>query len=131
MTPQLPKRIERINYLLLAALAAIGAVLLSPPHALGLTVGAAISALQFSGLRWLVDRMRTLPEPRRKGVAALLLPHLLATMGAVILALVYLPLSGGALLIGFSIFFVSIIAGTILDTLSAPDEETSTDESSS
>ena len=124
MNPQLPKRIERINYLLVAVLAAVGFVFLSTPHALGLVVGAAISAVHFSGLRWILDRLRRPSEGGQGGRMALgmlLIPHLLATMAAVVLALAYLPLSAGAMLIGFSIFLVSIVTGTFQDHLS-PDE---------
>lgn len=124
MTPELPKRIERINYLLTGVLGAVGMVFLSTPYALGLVVGALISALHFSGLRWIVDNLRRLPAKQRKGFGMLLIPHLLVTMGAVIGALLWLPLSAGAMLVGFSIFLISIVAGTIQDSIS-PDEEES------
>ncbi len=131
MSPTLPTRIERLNYLLAGLLAAIGVVFLSAPYALGLTVGAALSALHFSGLRWLVTRVRTLPEKRRKGAAMLFLPHLLVTMAAVVLALAYLPLSGGAFLIGFSIFFISIVLGVAIESLSPETEGSSSEDASS
>lgn len=122
MTPELPRRIERINYLLVAVLGAIGLVFLAQPHALGLVVGALIAALHFSGLRWVVERMRRAPPSKQKAAGVLLAPHLLLTMGAVVLALAYLPLSGGALLVGFSVFLVSIVAGAAQDAL-APEGE--------
>jgi hypothetical protein len=125
MYSQVPKRIERINYMLAAVLGAIGLVFLSTPYALGLFVGALISSLHFSGLRWVVERVRNATGQQRMVFGILLVPHLLLTMAAVVLALAVLPLSPGAMLIGFSIFMISIVAGTLQEHFSPSEEESS------
>jgi hypothetical protein len=125
MYAQVPKRIERINYLLTAVLGAIGLVFLETPYALGLVIGAAIASLHFTGLRWIVDRVRTAPGQKRLAFGMLLVPHLLLTMAAVVLAMAYIPLSPGALLIGFSIFLISIVAGTLQEHFSPSEERAS------
>ena len=125
MYAHVPKRIERINYLLTAALGVIGWVALSTPHALGLFVGALISSLHFSGLRWVLERVLAASGQQRLVFGMLLVPHLLATMGVVVAALALLPLSAGAMLVGFSIFMVSIVAGTLQEHFSQSEERAS------
>lgn len=117
------KRIERFNYLLAVALGAIGLVFFATPVALGLFVGALISSVHFSGLRFLLERVRSATGQKPLAFGMLLVPHLLATMAAVVLALAFLPLSAGAMLVGFSIFLVSIVAATVQTHLSPSEEQ--------
>ena len=122
MKSKLPSRIERLNYILGGLVTAAGALLLARPEALGLLVGAAISALNFSALRWIGERMGRAAPDKRAPLAMLLVPHMLLTMAAITLALVFLPLSGITLLIGFSVFLVSI-AIEMVRTDTGPEED--------
>lgn len=105
-------RIERLNYIFGAIAIAITATLGTRDQLIGMAVGAAISCLNFSILRRLVGKVVS-TEGKGKGIAAMLfLPQMLGLMGAVTLALWYLPASPVFLAIGFSIFMVSIAVET-------------------
>jgi hypothetical protein len=125
MYAQVPKRIERLNYGLTVLLGAVGLVFLGTPYALGLFIGAAIFSVHFSGLRWILGRVLRTAGQRRLAFGMLLVPHMLLTMAAVVLALAFIPLSPGALLIGFSIFMISIVAGTLQEHFSPSEERAS------
>jgi hypothetical protein len=116
-------RIERLNYLLGAALAAGAALILGPHVGLGVLVGAAISAANFSVLRRLVGRMLGPrgeegaaggdADRRQTRGAVLFLPKMAALVVAVALAIYYLPVSPIAVAVGFSIFLVSFGVETV------------------
>jgi hypothetical protein len=105
-------RMERLNYVFGAIAIGITAVLGTRDQLIGMAVGAGISCLNFSILRRLVGRVVS-TEGKGKNVAAMLfLPQMLGLMGAVSLALWYLPASPVFLAIGFSVFMVSIAVET-------------------
>jgi hypothetical protein len=112
-------RIERLNYLLGAAIAAVSTLLLGTHVGLGVLVGAAISAANFSVLRRLVGKMLKTQEGgeggegRKTTGAILFLPKMAALIVAVALAIYYLPVSPIAVAVGFSIFLVSIGVETV------------------
>src|ERR1700741_1995866 len=101
-------RIERMNYLIGAVLC-IGAVVMYPtPIALGVAVGVALTCLNFAALRRLVSRWTQDAAPGQSSNRILLvLPKMIVLMGAVLLALPFLPINAIAFVVGFSIFLVS------------------------
>lgn len=105
-------RIEKLNYLLGAALALVSTLALGVEVGLGILVGAAISAVNFSVLRRLVAKMLKLQDGKPTG-AILFLPKMAALIVAVALAIYYLPVSPIAIAVGFSIFLVSIGIETV------------------
>lgn len=106
-------RIERLNYVLGGALIAAAALLLSRSMALGVLVGAVLSCANFSILRRLVAALlRTAPESR-SGRGLLILPKMVGLMVAVFLAIRYLPVAGEGVILGFSVFLVSIAVETV------------------
>jgi hypothetical protein len=115
-------RIERMNYYLGAAFVALVAALGTGEHLLGAVVGAVLSALNFTLLRALVDRMAAAATGqsggRMSGLA--LIPKLLALMGSVAAAVVFLPLSIPMVAAGFSVFLVSIAVETVRYVLRNP-----------
>jgi hypothetical protein len=106
-------RIERMNYFLAAIAVAATAIVGTQEQVFGMAAGAIISCLNFSVLRRLVGKVvAAQKEGRRSAAAVLFLPQMLGLMGAVTLAVFYLPLSAIYLAIGFSVFMVSIAIET-------------------
>lgn len=113
MDPQSFHRIERLNYLLGAALIAAAVVLATPTQALGVVVGVVITCLNFSIIRRLVTRLLQV-APERRGITAFyFVPKMAALMAAVALAIYFLPISAIGLAVGFSVFLVSIAVESI------------------
>ena len=111
------RRIERLNYVLGGLLVAAAAVLMSQADALGVLVGAVLSCVNFTLMRSMVQRwLRVAPE-RRGPHTFVLLPKMLGLMTAVFLAVWFLPVTGVGVLIGFSVFLVSIAIETVRFTL--------------
>lgn len=114
------RRIERLNYILGGLLVAAAAVLMSQADALGVLVGALLSCLNFSLMRGMVQRwLRVAPE-RRGPHTFVLLPKMLGLMTAVFLAVYFLPVTGLGVLIGFSVFLVSIAIETVRFSMRPP-----------
>jgi uncharacterized membrane-anchored protein len=115
-------RIERMNYILGGVLVAVVAALGTGEHLLGALVGVVVSALNFSFLRILVERMAAAAAGQRVGrwSSLALIPQLLLVMGAVLAALVFLPISVGMVAVGFSVFLVSIAVETVRYVLRSP-----------
>ena len=115
-------RIERMNYILGGAFVALVAALGTGEHLLGAVVGASLSALNFTLLRGLVEKMAAAASgkstSRLAGLA--LIPKLLALMAAVAAAVVFLPLSIPMVAAGFSVFLVSITVETVRYVLRNP-----------
>jgi hypothetical protein len=121
-------RIERLNYILGGILVAVTAATGTREQLLGALVGAVLAAVNFSLLRRIVERMAPAPGGEPGGdrggstMAGLaILPKMLGLMGAVALALVFLPISAAMLAVGFSVFLLSIGVETVryvLGTLS-------------
>lgn len=106
-------RIERLNYMLGGVLVIASALLASRAVALGVLVGVILSCANFTVMCRMVQRwMRTAPE-RRGPQSLLLLPKMSGLMLAVFLAVYFLPISGIGVLVGFSVFLVSIAVETV------------------
>lgn len=121
------RRIERLNYAI-AAIAIAAAALTQPRDiALGVTVGALLTCANFFVLRKLVTKWTRDAAAGRGGNASLLmLPKMIALMGAVALAIVFLPINVVAFTIGYSIFLISITIEATYSTLRIPDDEPTT-----
>jgi hypothetical protein len=113
MDAKAAQRIEQLNYVVGAIAIAITAFVGTREQLIGMAAGATISCLNFSLLRRLIWRVVVAQKEGRKTAAAVLvLPQMLALMGAVTLAVFVLPLSPIYLAIGFSVFMVSIAIET-------------------
>lgn len=113
MDPRAALRIERLNYILGGAAAVAAALLSTKEIALGVLVGAAISAVNFSLIRRLVQKTMESPEDKPSWAAALFVPKMAGLIVAVTLAIYYLPVSPIAIAAGFSVFLVSIGVETV------------------
>ena len=116
-------RIERMNYLFGGALVAVSGVLGTLEHVLGALVGVLLSALNFSLLRRIVERMMLAAQGRADGNKAAglwLLPKMVGLMAAAGAALLFLPISPIMLAVGFSVFLLSILVETVWYVLRSP-----------
>lgn len=110
---------ERMNFALGAVASVLAYFFLPRDHALGVAVGATISALNFAIIRRLVTRFIAGAVARAEGASdapseassagAMLafFPKMLALVAAIGLSLHYLPVSALGLAAGFSIFLIS------------------------
>ena len=117
-------RIERLNYGIGAVL--VAAALLTQPRSisLGIAVGVALTCVNFFVLRKLVVKWtRDAAAGRGGNGAVLMLPKMIGLMGAVALAILFLPINVVAFTIGYSIFIVSIVVEATYTTLRTPDSE--------
>jgi hypothetical protein len=107
-------RIERWNYFVGAIAIGVTALIGTRDQLAGMAAGVIISCLNFTLLRRLVGRVvKAQQESRKSAAAVLFLPQMLGLMGAVTIALFFLPLSPIYLAIGFSVFMVSIAIETV------------------
>jgi hypothetical protein len=114
------RRIERLNYILGGVLVAAAAILMSRADALGVLVGVVLSCGNFSLMRRMVQRwMRVAPE-RRAPQTLVLLPKMVGLMLAVFVSVHFLPVTGIGVLIGFSVFLVSIAIETVRFAVAGP-----------
>jgi hypothetical protein len=126
-TPSL-LRIERLNYAL-GGIVVIAAALTQPrPIALGVAVGVLLTCLNFFVLRKLVYKWTSDAAQGKTGNAPLLmLPKMVGLMGAVALAILFLPIDPIAFTIGYSLFIVSIVIDTTYSALRPQAAPTSTE----
>lgn len=120
-------RIERLNYGIGAI--AIAVAMITQPHeiALGISVGALLTCINFFVLRKLVTKWTREAASGKGGNASLLmLPKMIGLMGAVAVAIVFLPLNVVAFTIGYSIFLISIAIEATYSALRTPDDEPAT-----
>ncbi len=122
MDPKALRRIERMNYIATAIVAAVGSVVLGTPYALGLGFGSLVGSLNFSAIRWLVERWTKGAPERRAGTAFLFIPKMTALIAVVFVAIRYLPISPVFFAIGFSLFFISIAIETVRFATRGADE---------
>jgi hypothetical protein len=116
-------RIERMNYILGGVLVAAVGVLGTGEQVLGALVGVVLSAVNFSLIVRIVERMTAAASGgRAKASGILLAPKMLVLMGAAALALFLLPISAVMLAAGFSVFLVSIGVETVRYVLRSPAE---------
>jgi hypothetical protein len=122
-------RIERLNYGIGAIVIAVAAVTQPKDIALGLCVGALLTCANFFVLRKLVTKWTREAAAGTGGNASLLmLPKMIGLMGAVAIAILFLPIDVVAFTIGYSIFFISIIIEATYSALRTPDSEPTTTE---
>ena len=118
------RRIERLNYGISAVVVAAALVTQPSKISLGIAVGAALTCINFFVLRKLVVKWtRDAAAGRGSSAPALMLPKMLALMGAVALAILLLPINAIAFAIGYAIFFASIIIDATFSALRTPDDE--------
>lgn len=115
-------RIERLNYILGGALVAAVGVLGTRDQVLGALVGVLLSAVNFSLVVRIVEKMTAAATGQSKASGILLAPKMLVLMGAAALALFLLPISAVMLAAGFSVFLVSIGVETVRYVLRSPAE---------
>lgn len=121
------RRIERLNYAIAVIVIAVGALTQPRDIALGLAVGALLTCANFFVLRKLVAKWTREAASGRGGNSSLLmLPKMIGLMGAVALAILFLPINVVAFTIGYSIFFVSIVIEATYSALRTPDDEPAT-----
>lgn len=121
------RRVERLNYLIGAALVIGAALTQTREVALGVSVGVALTCANFFFLRRLVTRWT---RDAAKGVssagATLMVPKMIGLMLAVVAALAFLPISPAAFAVGYSVFVASIFIEAVIElTLEKPEDETS------
>lgn len=106
-------RIERLNYGI-AGVLIVGAALTQPRDiALGVAIGAALTCVNFHLLRRLVTKWTAAAaKGERSSAPMLMLPKMVGLMGAVALAILFLPIQPVAFIVGYSIFIVSIVIDT-------------------
>lgn len=110
------QRIERLNYLLGGVAVAASAFFLPRAQVFGLLLGVLLGSLNFTMISRIVQKWlgkATEAEGDRGSVSGFfLIPKMMGLMAAVFLALFFLPISAGALAIGFSVFLISIAIET-------------------
>jgi hypothetical protein len=112
-------RIERLNYGLGAVVAVAGFITQPSRVALGLAIGCALTCANFFVLRKLVVKWTTDAARGETGPAPyLMLPKMVALMGAVAVAILLLPIDAVAFVIGYSIFLVSILIESLYAAVS-------------
>ena len=106
-------RIERLNYAIGGVLI-VGSALTQPRDiALGIAIGVALTCLNFNILRRLVTRWTVAAaKGERSNAPMLMLPKMVGLMGAVAVAILFLPIEPVAFIVGYSIFIVSIVIDT-------------------
>ena len=106
-------RIERMNYAIAGVLIVAAAVTQPRDIALGVAIGAALTCLNFHVLRRLVSKWTAAAaKGEHSNAPMLMLPKMAILMGAVALAILFLPIQPVAFIVGYSIFIVSIVLDT-------------------
>lgn len=122
MNVQSLMRIERLNYIVGGVLIAAAAIVGTPKQALGVLVGVVLSCVNFSIMRRMVQHWLKLPPEKRAPQSMLLLPKMAGLMLAVFLAVFFLPISAIGVLIGFSVFLLSVGVETVRFSLGSSSD---------
>ena len=112
-------RIEKLNYALGGVLIIVCALLTRQDQALGAAVGVVLTCLNFALLRRLVFKWTSAVKAGDSAGSnriLLILPKMVALMGAVVLSLWLLPIDAIFFVVGYSIFIPAMIVGTVLDS---------------
>lgn len=111
-------RIERWNYGIGAIVVAVGALTQPSDIALGLAVGVLLTCANFFVLRKLVTKWTSdAAAGRNRNAQLLMMPKMIGLMGAVAVAILFLPIDAIAFVIGYSIFLISIVAESIYNAM--------------
>ncbi len=116
------RMVERLNYLFGGILVITAAIVATQAQALGVAIGVALTCLNFAVLRGLVFKWTSAVkegDPSAGNRMYLIMPKMLGMMGAVIVIILFLPVDSIAFLIGYSIFFPSIVIAGVVDSLRA------------
>jgi hypothetical protein len=125
--------VERLNYAIGGVLVIAAALFATQRQALGVAIGVALTCLNFLVLRGLVYKWTKAVadgEPSG-GKAFLVMPKMLGMMAAVVVVIMFLPVDGVAFLIGYSIFFPSIVVAGVVDALRHANASDSADSADS
>lgn len=111
-------RIERINYVIGGVMIVAAAVTQPRDVSLGVAIGVALTCLNFHILRRLITKWTAAAAKGEPSNAPMLmLPKMVGLMGAVALAILFLPIQPIAFIVGYSIFMVSIVIDTTFSAL--------------
>jgi hypothetical protein len=111
-------RIERINYVLGGVMIVAAALTQPRDVSLGVAIGVALTCLNFHVLRRLITKWTAAAAKGEPSNAPMLmLPKMVGLMGAVALAILFLPIQPIAFIVGYSIFMVSIVIDTTFSAL--------------
>lgn len=106
-------RIERLNYAIGGVLIVASALTQPRDIALGIAIGVALTCLNFNILRRLVTKWTVAAaKGEHSSAPMLMLPKMVGLMGAVAVAILFLPIEPVAFIVGYSIFIVSIVIDT-------------------
>jgi hypothetical protein len=111
--------VERLNYAIGGVLVIAAALFATQKQALGIVIGVLLTCLNFAVLRGLVYKWTQAVkegEPS-SGKAFLIMPKMIGMMAAVVVIILFLPVDAVAFLIGYSIFFPSIVVAGVVDAL--------------
>lgn len=111
--------VERLNYAIGGVLIIGAALFATQKQALGIAIGVVLTCLNFAVLRGLVYKWTQAVkegEPS-SGKAFLIMPKMMGMMAAVVVVILFLPVDAIAFLIGYSIFFPSIVVAGVVDAL--------------
>lgn len=116
------QRIERLNYGISAILLLVALVTQPKDVVLGFAVGAGLTCANFYVLRRLIAKW-TADAARGKASSAslLMMPKMIALMGAVAVAVLLLPINIIGFVVGYSVFIVSILIETIHGAMRSDD----------
>jgi len=130
MQGEMVLRVERLNYLFGGLLVLASVFFATRNQALGLSIGVALTCLNFALLRRLVFRWTAAVkagDPSSGNRMFLILPKMVGMMGAVVVVMLFLPIDAIAFLIGYSIFILSIVVAAVIDVMRPPaDDPTAT-----
>ena len=111
-------RIERLNYAIGGVLIVGSAITQTRDIALGIAVGVALTCINFNILRRLITKWTiAAAKGERSRAPMLMLPKMVGLMGAITLAILFLPIQPVAFIVGYSIFIVSIVIDTAFAAL--------------
>lgn len=113
MGPEQLESIERWNLIFAGILILASAILFDRAVAVGVTVGALLSAANFYGIRRLWQAALRNEGQKRQILQILMLGKMVGLMVLVFLAIKYLPLNPVALAIGMSTFLLSIAVESV------------------
>ena len=117
-------RIERLNYGISAVLVLLALITQPKSIVLGLAAGAALTCANFYVLRRLIVKWtEEAAQGKRGNSAMLMLPKMMALMGLVAVAVLFLPIDVIAFAVGYSIFIASILVETIYSAVRPAAEE--------
>ena len=123
--------VERLTYAIGGVMIIVAALVATQKQALGIAIGVALTCLNFMVLRGLVYKWTQAVkegEPS-SGKAFLIMPKMLGMMAAVIVVILFLPVDAVAFLIGYSIFFPSMVIAGVVDAVRHANADSAEDKS--